>query len=145
MLALAFPSVVGSFLHGCSVGTLVRSPARKAFPCARNGLTSEMSAVRSKKIRRVRGRLWERWRATREARSKAVSQIDASTSRFSTPRYARVLLDGTNPVVRDASNRRSNSSSVFDGCTQLALDIPQALQREENSRYPSYNGLTFRA
>ena len=118
---VVIPSLSGNSNLGRPVRPLLTDHGRPLISLEASRITSRaenylLSGKRAidrtntrKKIRR--GRLWERWRATRKVRSKAVSQIDASTSRFSTPRYARLLLDGINPVVRDASNRRSNSSS----------------------------------
>ena len=67
--------------------------------------------------------------------------IEASTSRFSIATMrTSTLLDGTNPVVRDACNRCSYSSSysVFDSRSQLGLDIPRkrfAMSTKFSSRF----------
>src|SRR5208282_1754947 len=69
--------------------------------------------------------------------------LTGSTRSFET----RLIVVRTRPLVLSSSNRprtrtRPRTRSLI-GCSQLALDIPQALQREENSRYPSYNGLSW--
>ena len=67
--------------------------------------------------------------------------LTGSTRSFET----RLIVVRIRPLALSSSNRprprtRPRPRSLT-GCTQLALDIPQALQREENSRYPSHNGL----